>query len=210
MTDFFTKKQGKYWCEVCHIFIEYNKKTIDYHNSTSNHIENMKRPSKYNSMKKKFNNYVNGLYDKQQFSLQNNNNSNTLNETDFLGNKRKLIFENQVKANTSMFNEVKSEMMKKEIKNEKIKDKWKIFYDKNNKRVFFYNYETGVSQWEKPEVCNITDKEINKLIKINEENEETDENNIEEKDKEGNIGEWVKIDRKEANKIFGKRKNEIL
>ena len=208
MTDFFTKKQGKYWCEVCRIFIEYNKKTIDYHNSTSNHINNMKRGSKYDTMKKKFNNYVNELYEKQNYSMQNNDNS--FNETSFLGNKRKIIFENQMKQNTSMFNEVKSEMMKKEIKDEKIKDKWKVFYDKKTKHVFFFNYETGESQWEKPEVCNITDKEINKLIKINEENDAYDENEIDEKDKEGNVGEWVKIDRKEANKIFGKRKNESI
>ena len=208
MTDFFTKKQGKYWCEVCRIFIEYNKKTIDYHNSTSNHINNMKRGSKYDTMKKKFNNYVNELYEKQNYSMQNNDNS--FNETSFLGNKRKIIFENQMKQNTSMFNEVKSEMMKKEIKDEKIKDKWKVFYDKKTKHVFFFNYETGESQWEKPEVCNITDKEINKLIKINEENDAYDEDEIDEKDKEGNVGEWVKIDRKEANKIFGKRKNESI
>ena len=208
MTDFFTKKQGKYWCEVCRIFIEYNKKTIDYHNSTSNHINNMKRGSKYDTMKKKFNNYVNELYEKQNYSMQNNDNS--FNETSFLGNKRKIIFENQMKQNTSMFNEVKSEMMKKEIKDEKIKDKWKVFYDKKTKHIFFFNYETGESQWEKPEVCNITDKEINKLIKINEENDAYDENEIDEKDKEGNVGEWVKIDRKEANKIFGKRKNESI
>ena len=208
MTDFFTKKQGKYWCEVCRIFIEYNKKTIDYHNSTSNHINNMKRGSKYDTMKIKFNNYVNELYEKQNYSMQNNDNS--FNETSFLGNKRKIIFENQMKQNTSMFNEVKSEMMKKEIKDEKIKDKWKVFYDKKTKHIFFFNYETGESQWEKPEVCNITDKEINKLIKINEENEEYDEDEIDEKDKEGNVGEWVKIDRKEANKIFGKRKNESI
>ena len=208
MTDFFTKKQGKYWCEVCRIFIEYNKKTIDYHNSTSNHINNMKRGSKYDTMKKKFNNYVNELYEKQNYSMQNNDNS--FNETSFLGNKRKIIFENQMKQNTSMFNEVKSEMMKKEIKDEKIKDKWKVFYDKKTKHIFFFNYETGESQWEKPEVCNITDKEINKLIKINEENDAYDEDEIDEKDKEGNVGEWVKIDRKEANKIFGKRKNESI
>ena len=47
MTDFFTKKQKKYWCEICRVFIEYNRITIEHHKNTSQHIHNMKRGTKY-------------------------------------------------------------------------------------------------------------------------------------------------------------------
>ena len=47
MTDFFTKKQKKYWCDICRVFIEYNRITIEHHKNTSQHIHNMKRFTKY-------------------------------------------------------------------------------------------------------------------------------------------------------------------
>ena len=111
----------------------------------------------------------------------------------------------QKKDNTAMFNKIKMEMMQKEMKLEKKEEnKWQIFFDKNYKNIFFYNLTSGESQWEKPEDYKISDEEIQKI------NEEyTKKYELEkEKNEEGNIGKWVKIDKKTANKIFGKRKDD--
>ena len=192
MTDFFTKKQKKYWCDICRIFIEYNRITIEHHKNTSMHLDNMKRGTKYHKMKREYNNYVKDLRDKQNF---NNNN-------DFLGKK---TYERQKKSNTQLFNQIKVEMMQKELKlKESGGQKWKVFYDKKYKHVFFFNFITGESQWEKPEDCEITEEEIEQVIEEAKKIIEKDK----EKKKEGNAGEWVKIDKKTANKIFGKRQDD--
>ena len=192
MTDFFTKKQKKYWCEICRVFIEYNRITIEHHKNTSQHIHNMKRGTKYQKVKREYKNYVQDLQDKQQFT----------NNNDFLG-KQTLL--HQKKDNTAMFNKIKMEMMQKEIKKEKKEEKkWQMFYDKNYKNIFFYNLNTGESQWEKPTEYEITEEEIQR---INEEYNKKVEME-KEKNEEGNVGKWVKIDKKTANKIFGKRKDD--
>ena len=192
MTDFFTKKQKKYWCEICRVFIEYNRITIEHHKNTSQHIHNMKRYTKYQKVKRGYNSYVQDLQDKQNFT----------NETEFLGKK---ILRQQKNDNTAMFNKIKMEMMQKEINTQKKEEnKWQIFYDKNYKNIFYYNFNTGDSQWEKPEDYEISEETIQKIIE--EYNKKTE---IEkEKNEEGNIGTWVKIDKKTANKIFGKRKDD--
>ena len=192
MTDFFTKKQKKYWCEICRVFIEYNRITIEHHKNTSQHIHNMKRGTKYQKVKREYKNYVQDLQDKQQFT----------NNNDFLGKKTLL---HQKNDNTAMFNKIKMEMMQKEIKKEKKEEKkWQMFYDKNYKNIFFYNINTGESQWEKPTENEITEEEIQR---INEEYNKKVEME-KEKNEEGNVGKWVKIDKKTANKIFGKRKDD--
>ena len=192
MTDFFTKKQKKYWCEICRVFIEYNRITIEHHKNTSQHIHNMKRYTKYQKVKRGYNSYVQDLQDKQNFT----------NDTEFLGKK---ILRQQKNDNTAMFNKIKMEMMQKEINTQKKEEnKWQIFYDKNYKNIFYYNFNTGDSQWEKPEDYEISEEKIQKIIE--EYNKKTE---IEkEKNEEGNIGTWVKIDKKTANKIFGKRKDD--
>ena len=192
MTDFFIKKQKKYWCEICRVFIEYNRITIEHHKNTSQRIHNMKRGTKYQKVKREYKHYVQDLQDQQQFT----------NDNDFLGKKTLM---HQKKDNTAMFNKIKMEMMQKEMKLEKKEEnKWQIFFDKNYKNIFFYNLTSGESQWEKPEDYKISDEEIQKI------NEEyTKKYELEkEKNEEGNIGKWVKIDKKTANKIFGKRKND--
>ena len=192
MTDFFTKKQKKYWCEICRVFIEYNRITIEHHKNTSQHIHNMKRGTKYQKVKREYKNYVQDLQDKQEFT----------NNNDFLGKKTLL---HQKNDNTAIFNKIKMEMMQKEIKKEKKEEKkWQMFYDKNHKNIFFYNLNTGESQWEKPTEYEITEEEIQR---INEEYNKKVEME-KEKNEEGNVGKWVKIDKKTANKIFGKRKDD--
>ncbi len=189
MTDFFIKKQKKYWCEICRIFIEYNRITIEHHKNTSMHLDNMKRGTKYHKMKREYNNYVKDLREKQIF------NSNDASS--------KKMYEKQ--KNTQLFNQIKVEMMQKELKlQESGGEQWKVFYDKKNKHAFFFNFITGESQWEKPEDCEITDEEVEKVI------EEAKKKIAKEKEKqkEGNVGPWEKIDRKTANLIFGKRQDD--
>ena len=196
MTDFFTKKQKKYWCDICRIFIEYNRITIEHHKNTSMHIDNMKRGTKYHKMKREYNNYVKDLRDKQNYTNPNN----------FLGKK---TFESQKKDNTQLFNQIKTEMMHKELKLEESGGKqWKLFYHKKYKHIFFFNFITGESQWEKPEECEIPDEEIEKMIEENNKRIEKEEEKKKQKMKEGNVGSWQKIDRKTANHIFGKRKDD--
>ena len=192
MTDFFTKKQKKYWCEICRVFIEYNRITIEHHKNTSQHIHNMKRGTKYQKVKREYKNYVQDLKDKDQFT----------NDDNFLGKK---TFLHQKNDNTAMFNKIKMEMMQKEINKEKEQNNlWQIFYDKNYQNIFFYNSNTGVSQWEKPDDYKITPEEIQKIIEEYNKKYEIEK----EKNEQGNAGKWVKIDKKTANKIFGKRKDD--
>ena len=56
MSDFFTKKQKKYWCDLCHIFIEYNKLKIDANNKSNIQNNKNNKNKKYNNYKKKYNN----------------------------------------------------------------------------------------------------------------------------------------------------------
>ena len=192
MTDFFTKKQKKYWCEICRVFIEYNRITIEHHKNTSQHIHNMKRGTKYQKVKREYKNYVQDLKDKDQFT----------NDDNFLGKK---TFLHQKNDNTAMFNKIKMEMMQKEINKEKEQNNlWQIFYDKNYQNIFFYNSDTGISQWEKPDDYKITQEEIQKIIEEYNKKYEIEK----EKNEQGNAGKWVKIDKKTANKIFGKRKDD--
>ena len=192
MTDFFTKKQKKYWCEICRVFIEYNRITIEHHKNTSQHIHNMKRGTKYQKVKREYKNYVQDLKDKDQFT----------NDDNFLCKK---TFLHQKNDNTAMFNKIKMEMMQKEINKEKEQNNlWQIFYDKNYQNIFFYNSNTGVSQWEKPDDYKITQEEIQKIIEEYNKKYEIEK----EKNEQGNAGKWVKIDKKTANKIFGKRKDD--
>ena len=192
MTDFFTKKQKKYWCEICRVFIEYNRITIEHHNNTSQHIHNMKRGTKYQKVKREYKSYVQDLRDQNDFTSENK----------FLGKKTIL---HEKKENTAMFNKIKMEMMQEEMKMEqKKKQNWQIFFDKKYRNVFFHNLNTGESQWEKPPDYKINDSEIKKIIEDNNKKLDLEK----EKSEEGNVGPWVKIDKKTANKIFGKRKDD--
>lgn len=76
MSDFFTKKQKKFWCETCKIFIEYTKRCIDIHQRSKNHLRMVNKDLEYKHQKSKF----------QKINNQNNilnnseNNANNINE----------------------------------------------------------------------------------------------------------------------------------
>lgn len=80
MSDFFTKKQRKFWCETCKIFIEYTKIVIDQHNRSKNHIRLLGSDSNYRFMKNKIARH--NLYN---FGIDNENTENLKQE--FLKNK---------------------------------------------------------------------------------------------------------------------------
>ncbi len=54
MSDFFTKKQRKFWCETCKIFIEYTKQIIDQHQRSKNHLRQINKELEYKTQKSKF------------------------------------------------------------------------------------------------------------------------------------------------------------
>ena len=197
MSDFFTKKQKKYFCECCNMFIEYSKIVIEAHNRTSNHINNSTRSLKYLNQKRKFNNYVKSLYQQQDDNNVNENNNN------FLGNKKEKR-ENYL-----------DELKLNELKNSN-KKKWGVFFDKKYNLPYFFNFITNESVWEKPKDFDGTQEEIDKIILLNkikevEKEKNNNNNNIEIKEgNEGIIGKWVKISKKEGNKIFGKNLEEFL
>jgi len=194
MSDFFTKKQKKYWCECCHVFLEYSKIVIDSHNRTENHKNNSTRHQKYINQKKKFNNYVKSLY-------QNQNEINN-DKKDFLGLKQERNYLEELKM--------------KEIKNSN-KKKWGVFFDKKYNLPYFFNFITKESVWEKPKTFDGTQEDIDKIISLNK--TENKNNNLNDnyininngnEGNEGIIGKWVKISKKEGNKIFGKNLEEVL
>lgn len=191
MTDFFTKKQKKYWCEKCRIFIEYTKSSIEKHNQSKNHINNSFSGSRYDNMKKKFNNYINNL------KLSNEPTEK------FLKNKthRGAYFES-----SNYFEEIKKESIKSKIeKSNIIKEsekednnnnlssrKWGVFWDETYKLPYYFNFITGDSVWEKPSDFDGDQKEIDKIKAEN------------SKINEGNIGKYELV--KEEESVFGKRK----
>ena len=199
MSDFFTKKQKKYWCECCNVFIEYSKIVIEAHNRTSNHINNSTRSLKYLNQKRKFNNYVKNLNQQQD--------DYNLNE--------KILESKKEKKNENYLDELKLN----ELKNSN-KKKWGVFFDKNYNLPYFFNFITNESVWEKPKDFDGTQEEIDKIVLLNSKKEIEKDKNIKNNNnnnnidlKEGNegiIGKWVKISKKEGNKIFGKNLEEVL
>ena len=91
MSDFYTKKQKKYWCDKCHIFIEYTKQSIEKHNQSKNHINNSSSGSRYDNMKKKFNKYVsdlNFIHNTEQTFLKNKKDTCASQGHEYLGETR--------------------------------------------------------------------------------------------------------------------------
>ena len=77
MSDFFTKKQKKFWCEICKIFIEYTKQCIEQHQRSKNHMRLVNQDIEYKNQKEKFkkiNNMYNPQFIEQGNSMNNNNN----------------------------------------------------------------------------------------------------------------------------------------
>ena len=196
MSDFFTKKQKKYWCDICRIFMEYNKLKIDAHNKSNIHLHNLNSNKRYNDYKKKYNNYLNDLNEK--------NNKN------FIGNKTQRL---QQIESYNAFNEVKNEIITNQINSNK-KDnlpkinlipkerKWGVYYDTYYQLPFYYNYQSKESVWEKPKSFDGNEKEIKFII-------EEGERIVKEKLKdEGKIGEWEFVQGKQS--IFGIKKDKFI
>jgi len=80
MSDFFTKKQRKFWCETCKIFIEYTKLSIDQHQRSKNHLRLINRDIEYKSQKAKFQK-MHGLGQQTQVIDTNNPTLNISNKT---------------------------------------------------------------------------------------------------------------------------------
>ena len=83
------------------------------------HLDNMKRGTKYQKMKREYNNYVKDLREKQHYTNANNQ---------FMGKKR-YEAEAEKHNNTQLFNQIKVEMIKKELKiQQNGGNQWKVFY----------------------------------------------------------------------------------
>ena len=194
MTDFFTKKQKKFWCETCRIFIEYNKKVIDYHNQSKNHLNNLNRPGRYQSEKAKFNKYVQGLKTNTKEKL--------------LENKR---CRQDIEESRDYFQEIMKEKMAGDVSGVKTR-KWGVFWDERYKRVYYYNYLTQQSVWERPKDFDGEgeDEELERRMKEAEKAEEEDEEKDgeeyepKEEEKEGNVGKWEVVEKGKS--VFGNRK----
>ena len=191
MSDFFTKKQRKYWCDVCHIFIEYTKNVIEYHNQSKNHIHNLNSGNRYKNTKRKFNKYV------ENVTLIHN-----VNDV-LLGNKHA---RESVVQSSNYLNEIKEEIMKEELDKLKEKEnavdngdneenkclnrKWGVFWDEKYKCVYYFNFDTTESSWDKPDDFDGKEEDINEVVLAN--------------TKEGNVGEWEDVE--EGKSVFGKIK----
>jgi hypothetical protein len=210
MSDFFTKKQKKFWCEKCRIFVEYTKQIIEQHNKSKNHLKNMNADTAYRNMKKKFEKMHGSGVDYNTYTQEMNSGYGTelLNKktgrdnTDFSNNM------NLSSGGNFMLEEIKKEKLKemaKEKFNVYIKSKqekiWGEFFDETNQLPYYYNYITGVSQWEKPEDFDgesiYTSELTNKPEKESEEKKE--------KEKKGVVGKWEVVNKGES--VFGTRKN---
>ena len=120
-----------------------------------------------------------------------------------LGNKhaRETMIES-----SNYLNEIKEEIMKEELNNIKQKErtidndnsncvnrKWGVFWDEKYKCVYYFNFDTTESSWDKPEDFDGKEEDINEVVLAN--------------TKEGNIGQWEEVE--EGKSVFGKRKYEI-
>jgi hypothetical protein len=143
MSDFFTKKQRKYWCESCKIFIEYTKQCIDIHNKSKNHLRMLNSDAVYKNMKRQIirhnsNNYI----DEDQKIFLNNKTSREENY--------ELREENTRVIPNSMLEEIKKESIKQNIKKISMNPEWTEHFDPQTGLNFYYNHITGLSQWNNP------------------------------------------------------------
>lgn len=144
MSDFFTKKQKKFWCDYCKKFIEYSHQMIEQHNRSKIHKMNAERETKHK----------NRVAKNQKFKERSHDNNNFLN--------RKIERNDHILANKESYNESNDYL--EEIKREKMTEKlylegklkdpnqkiWGMFFDNGTQLPFYYNFITKVSQWERP------------------------------------------------------------
>lgn len=229
MTDFYTKKQRKYWCEKCRIFVEYNKPSIDKHNSSRNHLNNVASEGKYNSIKKKYANYINGLNDISNINKQGNintnanintnssDNSNNSNNNKIIGRKvhrSNNINEQYNRESIAYLKEIQNEIMKEQLmamqtnkeaieaekEGDQNKKKWGVYWDETYQLPYYYNFTTGESVWDKPIDYDGIQEDIDNLINNN--INDTTSNTI-QKYYKGEIGKWETVE--ECKSVFGKK-----
>ena len=63
MSDFFTKKQKKFWCEECKMFIEYTGMSIEQHKRSKKHLQMINRDQAYKNTKNRIMKHVNYMKD---------------------------------------------------------------------------------------------------------------------------------------------------
>lgn len=160
MSDFYTKKQKKFWCDYCKKFIEYTKQIIDQHNRSKNHKMMAERETKFQMRKSR----------NEKFK-----NSKTIENSSFPVYLNKKVERNyHIMSNKQTYNESNNYL--EEIKQEKklaeqyskgfIEElsnqrTWGVFLDEASKLPFYYNFITKHSQWEKPNDYDGPDFEVN-------------------------------------------------
>jgi len=86
MTDFFTKKQGKFWCKDCKIFIEYTHMIIEQHNRSKIHKGNVARELSFQNRKAMNQKFINQNMPGAQNFKEANDNNNNFNNNNFNNN----------------------------------------------------------------------------------------------------------------------------
>lgn len=193
MSDFFTKKQRKFWCDTCRIFIEYTKMMIEQHNRSKIHLRNANADTVYKNTKAKFMNNISKAYRYQDsFGEQNQN---------LIGNKSHRVREMSSTPNV-ILEEIKREQyrdllkLKTQSKNfvsrpdELNTPTWSLYLDENTNSYSYMNNTTGLSQLEKPPDYD------GPLLP---------ESTLREK---GEIGKWEVVE-PGSKEIFGKRRTSV-
>jgi hypothetical protein len=209
MSDFFTKKQRKYWCDKCRVFIEYTKIIIEQHNKSKNHLRMINADKSYLLTKNRIMKHIAYNYDVEsnpnfqnyQSSVNNSNflqnktnRDSELKEFDYSSGYKNFNSLHHTSESSLMLEEIKKDKMR-EIMNEKFKIKpkqkqWGMFWDSTQNLPYYFNFITNTSQWEKPE--NFDGVEIKEEI-----NENVSRNNLNSLN-EGIIGKWEEVKKEES------------
>ena len=214
MSDFFTKKQRKYWCENCKVFIEYTKIIIEQHNKSKNHLRMINADKSYQIQKNKIMRHIAYNFDVEQApNYQREYNGNYIgNKTDRYNTQTNQEFGYNDGFESNNFGRsgytTESSLLLEEIKKEKMKEmirersvlkqkpkEWGMFWDNTHNLPYYYNFITNISQWEKPD--NLDASEVR---------EEQVETIATEpiKSKEVSIGKWEVV--KKEDSFFEKNK----
>jgi hypothetical protein len=182
MSDFFTKKQKKFWCEDCKIFIEYTAMSIEQHKRSKKHQQMINRDQAYKNTKNRIMKHIN--YMKDEPSDGNMLSQKTTREE--FGN----FFLDEIKKE-----KMKEELLEKTGKKSKNLKKWGVFWDVTHDLPYYHNFITKESQWDKPDDYDGPEPEVPKKN---------------EGSTEGIIGKWETVEPNKS--IYGKRstKEELL
>jgi hypothetical protein len=184
MSDFFTKKQKKFWCEDCKIFIEYSSMSIEQHKRSKKHQYMINREQIYKNQKAKIQKHTNYL-------------DSTTSTPNLLGHKTVRQIETQSNSmNNILLDEIRKEKFQEQMRTKynkypksKKEKTWSVYNDTSSGEPYYYNFITKESQWERPE--DYDGPEIDKPKAYT------------EKDKKGLVGQWEFV--KNNDSIFGKK-----